>query len=56
MRMNWEEFYLDFERVVRLALQIHDLTGIVMKEAVELAFSLDAAALTQGTSHIFGTV
>ena len=27
-----------------------------MKEVVELAFSLDTAALMQGTSHIFGAV
>ena len=27
-----------------------------MREAVELAFSLDTVAITQGTSHIFGAV
>ena len=45
---------LDFERVVRFFLETHGLTKIAQREPVELAFSLDGAALTQGTSHIFG--
>ena len=51
-----EVFTLDFERVIRFVLSIHGLTEIAQLYSVELAFSLDAAALTQGTSHIFAAV
>ena len=45
--------YLDFEKVARYVLEVHGLTRIASIFSVEIAFSIDAAALTEGTSHIF---
>ena len=44
---------LNFEKVVRYVISIHGLTDLATTTSIELAFSLDGASLTQGTSHIF---
>ena len=46
-------FMCDFEKVVRFVLAVNFLTKIAIVCAVDLGFSVDAAALTNGTSHIF---
>ena len=51
-----EVVQLDFERLVRFVLEIHGLTELAQRISIELAFSIDAAALTQGTTHIFGAL
>ena len=47
-------FYLYFEGVIRFVLRDNKLLEISIRESVELAFSVDAGSLSQGTSHIFG--
>ena len=42
------------QRAVRFVLETYGLTEIDTHESVELAFSLDTAALTQGISQVFG--
>ena len=37
-------------------LEIHGLTELAQRVSIELGFSIDSAALTQGTTHIFGAL
>ena len=49
-----EIFSFDFEMVIRFMLEANTLTKIASLSSVEVLFTLDFAALTQGTGHIFG--
>ena len=49
-----EIFTLDFEMVIRFMLETNNLTQIAKDDSIEILFTLDFAALTQGTGHIFG--
>lgn len=47
---------LDFECVFRFALETKGMTELAQRESVEMAFSVDAAELSSGTSHIFAAL
>ena len=47
---------LGFEGVLRFAMHDNGLTAIAQEFSVEFAFSVDAAALSDGTSHIFAAL
>ena len=44
---------LNYEQVLRFAIADNGLMPIAVKESIEMGFSVDAGALTSGTSHIF---
>ena len=49
-----EVFYLHFEGVIRFVLCDKEQLDIAIRKSIELAFSVDAGSLSQGTSHVFG--
>ena len=51
-----ELVWLEFECMICFALQNNGLNEIAQEESIEMAFSIDAAELGAGTSHIFGAL
>ena len=49
-----EYVILDFEMLFRFVLRDNGLEEIAQRESVEMAFSVDAAQLSDKTSHIYG--
>ena len=47
---------LGYKRIFRFAIFVNELMEIAMRESIEMAFSVDAACLSDRTSHIFGAL
>ena len=47
-----EFFWLEFECVIRFALQDNGFNDIAQEESIGMAFSIDAAELSAGKSHM----